>query len=113
MRSIVLLLAATVLSAAVRPSSSAAQGLSRRPAVGSGFAPKVRSYDPVTDTFTYHSSVLSPVPKRGAGAYYGNRMKEYQFLGARHEKGFYGALEDRYRRLQHDPDNYRYRFGKY
>jgi hypothetical protein len=112
MRALLTALFAAAAATVLAPASALAEGNAFRPGFTAGFSPKVRSYDPVTDTFKYHASVLSPPPKRKPGAYFGNRMTEYTFLGQRHEKGLYGALEDYYRRLNHDPSGYRYRFGR-
>jgi len=75
--------------------------------------PPVLKYDPATDRFTHHESILSPVskvPPGGQTPYHGNRLHQFRYFGPVGTGGIYEAITEYQEKLKLDPRNYRYRF---
>lgn len=76
--------------------------------------PRVIKYDLERDELRRNESVTMPVPKQPTGrdvSYYGNRLKQYRFVGPPHQGGIYSALAEDKAERELDSRKYRYRWN--
>lgn len=74
--------------------------------------PKPYRYDEESDEVLHYSSVWSRDIESAPGdpyAYYGNRLRQFLFMGPSETGGLYEALETHHRLRGLDPKKYRYR----
>lgn len=74
--------------------------------------PKPFRYDEETDEVLHYSSIWSmhnSSPPGAPYAYYGNRLRQFLYMGPIETGGLYEAIETHHRLRELDPDKYRYR----
>lgn len=75
--------------------------------------PRAAAYRFANDTFAHQESALAAVRRTRDGgdyAYYGNRLKQFQFIGPEGQGGIYDAMKNFKDRRPLQVKNYQYRW---